>query len=277
MFEAMSLGFMQRALAAGVITAVIAGYYGVFVVQRGMSFIGSGLAHAAFGGVALALLLGGEPLWIAVPFTVIVALLITWVRDRTTLSLDTVIGVFFATAMALGIVFISRIPTYTTDAFTYLFGSVLSVTWTDLWAVLAVGVIAAATLPLWGRWAYATIDREAALADRLPVRLDDYMLSVLIAVTIVVAAKVVGIVLVSAFLVIPAASARLVSRRFLQMTIVSLLLGAGTAVVGLFASYYLDAPSGATIILTQTAAFLVCLLGSAFAGRLAGKRSPDSS
>jgi len=276
MFEAMSLGFMQRALAAGALTALIAGYYGVFVVQRGMSFIGSGLAHAAFGGVALALLLGSEPLWIAVPFTVIVALLITWVRDRTTLSLDAIIGVFFATAMALGIVFISRIPTYTTDAFTYLFGSVLSVTWTDLWAVLAVGVIAAATLPLWGRWAYATIDREAALADRLPVRLDDYILSVLIAVTIVVAAKVVGIVLVSAFLVIPAASARLVSRRFLQMTIVSLILGAGTAVVGLFASYYLDAPSGATIILTQTTAFVVCLIGSAFAARLGVKRCPDS-
>ena len=98
-----------------------------------------------------------------------------------------------------------------------------------------------------------------------------------IAASVVVAAKVVGIVLVSAFLVIPAASARLVSRRFLQMTIVSLLLGAGTAVVGVFASYYLDAPSGATIILTQTAAFLVCLIGSAFAGRLAGKRCPDSS
>ncbi|MCD6283221.1 metal ABC transporter permease [bacterium] len=277
MFEAISLGFMQRALAAGVITAVIAGYYGVFVVQRGMSFIGSGLAHAAFGGVALALLLGGEPLWIAVPFTVIVALLITWVRDRTTLSLDAVIGVFFATAMALGILFISRIPTYTTDAFTYLFGSVLSVTWTDLWAVLAVGVIAAATLLLWGRWAYATIDREAAMADRLPVRLDDYILSVLIAVTIVVAAKVVGIVLVSAFLVIPAASARLVSRRFLGMTVISLVLGAGTAVVGLFASYYFDAPSGATIILTQTAAFLVCLLGHALAGRLAGAPRSNSS
>ena len=276
MLEALSLGFMQRALAAGTLTALIAGYYGVFVVQRGMSFIGSGLAHAAFGGVALALLLGGEPLWIAVPFTVIVALLITWVRDRTTLSLDTVIGVFFATAMALGIVFISRIPTYTTDAFTYLFGSVLSVTWTDLWAVLAVGVIAAATLPLWGRWAYATIDREAALADRLPVRLDDYILSVLIAVTIVVAAKVVGIVLVSAFLVIPAASARLVSQRFLQMTIISLLLGAATAVVGLFVSYYMDAPSGATIILTQTAAFIVCLIGSALAARLAGRSRSNS-
>ena len=275
MLEVLALGFMQRALVAGTLTAVIAGYYGVFVVQRGMSFIGSGLAHAAFGGVALALLLGSEPLWVAVPFTVVVALLITWVRDRTTLSLDAAIGIFFATAMALGIMFISRIPTYTTDAFTYLFGSILSVTRTDLWAVLAVGVLVAATLPLWGRWAYATIDREAALADRLPVQLDDYLLSVLIAVTIVVAAKVVGIVLISAFLVIPAATARLVSRRFFQMTVISVLLGAGTAVAGLFASYYLDAPSGATIILTQTAAFLACLLGRTIARQLTSALRAD--
>ena len=275
MLEVLALGFMQRALVAGTLTAVIAGYYGVFVVQRGMSFIGSGLAHAAFGGVALALLLGSEPLWVAVPFTVVVALLITWVRDRTTLSLDAAIGIFFATAMALGIMFISRIPTYTTDAFTYLFGSILSVTRTDLWAVLAVGVIVAAALPLWGRWAYATIDREAALADRLPVQLDDYLLSVLIAVTIVVAAKVVGIVLISAFLVIPAATARLVSRRFFQMTVISVLLGAGTAVAGLFASYYLDAPSGATIILTQTAAFLACLLGRTIARQLTSALRAD--
>lgn len=277
MLEVLALGFMQRALVAGTLTAVIAGYYGVFVVQRGMSFIGSGLAHAAFGGVALALLLGSEPLWVAVPFTVVVALLITWVRDRTTLSLDAAIGIFFATAMALGIMFISRIPTYTTDAFTYLFGSILSVTRTDLWAVLAVGVIVAAALPLWGRWAYATIDREAALADRLPVQLDDYLLSVLIAVTIVVAAKVVGIVLISAFLVIPAATARLVSRRFFQMTVISVLLGAGTAVAGLFASYYLDAPSGATIILTQTAAFLACLLGRTIARQLISALRADHS
>ncbi len=277
MLELVTLGFMQRALAAGVVTAAVAGYYGVFVVQRGMSFIGSGLAHAAFGGVALALLLGGEPLWIAVPFTVVAALLITWVRDRTELSLDAAIGILFATAMALGIIFISRIPTYTTDAFTYLFGSILSVTWTDLWAVLAVGVIAAATLPLWGRWAYATIDREAARADRLPVRLDDYLLSVLIAVTIVVAAKVVGIVLISAFLVIPAASARLLSRRFLAMTIISVILGAGTAAVGLFASYFMDAPSGATIILAQTSAFIICLAGASLAGRRAAGKCPECS
>lgn len=258
MTEVLALEFMQRALLAGVLTALVAGYLGVFIVQRGMSFIGSGLAHAAFGGVALGLLLHQEPLWVAVPFTVVVALLITWVRDRTSLSADTVIGIFFAASMALGILFISRLPTYAADAFTYLFGSILSVRWVDTAAVGVLALVMLALLPLWGRWAYATVDREAARADRVPVRLDDYILSVLVAVTVVVAAKVVGIVLISAFLVIPAAAARLLSRRFAQMTVLSAALGVLTAAVGLYVSYALDAPSGATIILVQALAFAAC-------------------
>jgi zinc transport system permease protein len=213
------------------------------------------------------LLLQQEPLWTAVPFTVVVAVLITWVRDRTGLAADTVIGIFFALSMALGIVFLSRIPTYSTDAFTYLFGSILAVSTYDLWAAVGIALLAAATLPLWGRWAYATIDHEAALADRLPVKFDDYLLSVLIAVTIVVSAKVIGIVLISAFLVIPAAAARLVSTRFQSMTLTSVLLGGATVLIGLLASYQLDCPSGASIILVQTGVFLICLAVSAIKRR----------
>ncbi len=259
MAELLSLPFLQRALVAGLLTALTAGYYGAFVVQRSLSFLGSGLAHAAFGGVALALLLGSEPLWIAVPFTIVVALAITWVRERTDLGADTVIGIFFALTMALGIIFLSRIPSYTTDAFTVLFGSILAVSWTDVAAAGVVLLVTLATLPLWGRWAYATFDREAALADRLPVRRDDYLLSVLLAVAVVVSAKVVGIVLISAFLVIPAAAARLASRRFRSMTLLSVTLGAASALLGLGASYALDWPSGATIILVQCLAFGLCL------------------
>jgi zinc transport system permease protein len=260
MMDALSYGFMQRALLAGLLTALAASYYGVFVVQRGMSFLGNGLAHAAFGGVALGLLLGGEPLYIAVPFTIFVAVMITWVRDRSRLGADTVIGIFFALSMALGIVFLSMIPTYTTDAFTYLFGSILGVSKFDMWAAVGVALLAAVTIPLWGRWAYATIDREAAMADRLPVKLDDYLLSILIAVTIVVSAKIVGIVLISAFLVIPPAAARLVSRRFMGMTLMSVILGAVTVIVGLMGSFALDLPSGAMIILVQTVVFVICLV-----------------
>lgn len=260
MADVLQFQFMRNALIAGILTAAVSSYYGVFVVQRGMSFLGNGLAHAAFGGVALALLLNREPLWIAIPFTIVVALLITYVRDKTTLASDTVIGIFFALSMALGIVFISKIPTYTTDAFHYLFGSILGVNSVDIWSAFFVLLLAMLTLPLWGRWAYATIDRELALADRVPVRFDNYLLSVLIALTIVVSVKIIGIVLISAFLVIPAASARLVSRRFMGMTLISILLGVLSVIIGLVGSFAMDLPSGATVVLFQTAIFILCFV-----------------
>ena len=259
MFEALTLPFMQRALIAGLMVAFLASYYGVFVVQRGLGFLGNGLAHAAFGGVALGLLLGREPLMIAVPFTVAVSIAIIWVRHRTTLASDTVIGVFFAVSMAAGIIFLSLKQDYSADAFSYLFGSILAITDTDL--KVSAGVVALALLaqPLWGRWAYATFDRELAISDRVPVVLDEYLLGVLLSVTVVVAVKVVGIVLISAFLVIPAAAARLVVRRFATMTWLSILFGVTSAAVGLWGSYQLDLPSGATIVILQALIFLACL------------------
>jgi zinc transport system permease protein len=259
MTDAFAFAFMQRALAAGVLVGLLASYYGVFVVQRGLSFLGSGLAHSAFGGVALGLLLGWAPLWVAVPFTVTAALGMSWVQARTALGADTAVGVVFSVAFALGVVFLSLRREYSADAFTYLFGSILAVTSADLWLTGAVALAALAASPLWGRWAYATFDRELALADRLPVERDDYVLSVLIAVTVVVAVKVVGIMLISAFLVIPAATARLLVRTFHTMTLVSAAVGTTSAMVGLWASYRFDIPSGATIILVQASAFAVAM------------------
>ena len=260
MVEALSFAFIQRALAAGCLVALVSSYYGAFVVQRRLGFLGSGLAHAAFGGVALGLLLNKEPLVVAVPFTVAIALVITAVRGRTKLSSDTVIGIFFSLAMALGIIFMSLRATYSTDAFAYLFGSILAVTNTDVWAAAGTAAAALLTVPLWGRLAYATFDRDAALADRLPVDLDDYILSALIAVTIVIATKVVGIVLLSAFFIIPAASARLIARKFSTMTLLSAVFGIATVVAGMWASYALDLPSGAMIILVEVGVFILALL-----------------
>ena len=263
MLETLSYPFMQRAMVAGLMVAFLASYYGVFVVQRGLSFLGDGLAHSAFGGVALGLLLNREPLMVAVPFTVFVSLAITWVRQRTTLASDTVIGIFFALSMAAGIIFLSLKKDYTADAFSYLFGSILAISGTDLWVTGAVVLLALAIQPLWGRWAYATFDRELAMADRVPVLLDEYLLSMLLAVTIVISVKVVGVVLISAFLVIPAASSRLLARRFATMTWLSILFGVVSTVAGLWGSYWLDVPSGATIVLVQAAVFLTCFLATA--------------
>lgn len=260
MLEVLGYPFMQRALVAGLLVGFLASFYGVFVVQRGMSFLGDGLAHAAFGGVALGLLLSVEPLWVAVPFTLLVAAGIVWVREKTKLGGDTTIGVFFAVSMALGIVFLSMKRQYTSEAFTYLFGSILAVTTTDLWAAVVVVVFALSTSPWWRRWAYATFDRELALADRLSVARDDYLLSISLAVTVVVAVKVVGILLVVSFLVIPAASARLLARRFSTMTALSIAIGMTSAVAGLLGSYLADIPSGPAIILLQAAVFVIAAL-----------------
>ncbi|MCI0512557.1 metal ABC transporter permease, partial [candidate division KSB1 bacterium] len=162
MREILALPFMQRALIAGVLVGFLASYYGVFVVQRGLSFLGSGLAHAAFGGVALGLLLELEPLWIAAPFTIIVAVAIAWVRDRTELGGDTAVGIFFSVSMALGVVFLFLRRQYSSDAFTYLFGSILAVRSKDIWITIGVVILTFLAAPLWRRWAYASFDRELA-------------------------------------------------------------------------------------------------------------------
>lgn len=260
--EILTLPFMQRALVAGVLVGLLASYYGVFVVQRRLSFLGVGLSHAAFGGVALGLLIEINPLWIALPFTVAVALGITWITQRSPVSADTAIGIFFAVSIALGVVLLTFKQSYTADAFAYLFGSILAVRSVDLWIMGGIAALALLTLPLWGRWAYATFDRDLARADGVPVRRDDYILAVLLAVTIVAAVKIVGIILAAAFLVIPAATARLLTSTFRVMTLASMVVGVAAAVGGLGVSYALDIPSGATIILVQAVLFFAAFLGT---------------
>jgi zinc transport system permease protein len=260
MFEILYIEFMQYALIAGVLVGFLSSYYGVFIVQRGLGFLGSGLAHAAFGGVALGILLNQEPLWIAVPFTVLVAVGITWVKDKTKLGGDTTIGIFFSVSMALGVIFIFMKRQYSSDAFNYLFGSILSVTIADIIVPAVLIVITLMLFPFWKRWAYSSFDRELAQADRVPVNFDDYLLSILIAITVVVSIKVVGIVLIAAFLVIPPATSRLISRSFSRMTVFSIVIGIVTALVGLWTSYYLDVPSGATIILLQAILFFLVMI-----------------
>ncbi len=266
MLDLFTLPFMQRALIAGTLVGLLASYYGVFVVQRRMSFLGIGLSHAAFGGVALGLLLSVNPLWVAVPFTVAVALGIMWVSERGDVAGDTAIGIFFAVAVALGIVFLAMKQTYSADAFAYLFGSILAVQQIDLWMAGGLAAVTLLALPMWGRWAYATFDRDLARSDHLTVARDDYVLAVLLALTVVAAVKIVGIILVAAFLVIPPATARLIARTFIGMTITSVGIGVVTAIGGLLASYLLDVPSGATIVLGQALLFFVVLMVSRVQG-----------
>lgn len=176
MLDAFGSVTMQRALGAGVLIGFVASYFGVFVVQRRMAFLGSGLAHAAFGGVALGILASIQPIGIAIPFTVAVAVAIVWVRESTELAEDTAIGVLFAASMALGVVFVSLREGFSTDVQSYLFGSILFLDPSDVWLAAAMACATLVTVPLWGAWAYATFDRNLARTDRLRVAAYDYAL-----------------------------------------------------------------------------------------------------
>lgn len=249
---------MRNALIGGMLVGFVASYFGVFVVQRRMAFLGSGLAHAAFGGIALALFANIEPIYIAIPFTVVFAIAIVWIRENSVLAEDTAIGVAVAVAMALGIVFLQFKDNFA-DAQAYLFGSILYISGPELAMAIAMACVTLATLPLWSAWAYATFDRSLAQTDRLKVRMHDYTLAVALAVAIVVSIKLAGILLISTFLVLPAATARLLSRSFLQMAVVSVLIGTLTPAAGFYLSMIPDWPPSATIIFLQAALFVVAL------------------
>ncbi len=275
--EALTLPFFQRAVMAGIAIAVMSGVLGVFVVQRRLAFLGDGLAHAAFGGMGIGAyvivtsgLIGSSvallqhPLWIALPFSLLAALVIAALRKRTRLSSDTAIGVSFAVSVALGVMFFSLIPpdvNLGVSVLDLLFGSILGVRQGDLLAILIVTALAvAALLGAWGRLSYATFDDELARSDGVRTGALELALFLLAAVVIAVSASVVGIVLMAAYLVIPAAAARLLAPTLARMTLLSVALGVTSTVVGLALSFYLDVPSGATIVLTQAALFVPAAL-----------------
>ncbi|MFA5552863.1 MAG: metal ABC transporter permease [Trueperaceae bacterium] len=264
--------FMQRALLAGCMIAVASGLVGTFVVQRRLSFLGDGLAHAVFGGMGVgafvlvsAGLLGSSrsflhyPMLIALPVAVGTGLLITFVKRRTVLSSDTTIGVFFALAVAVGLFFFTRIPVDTPlgfDVMDLLFGSILAVGAVDLSMVAGVAAVAVLVLTLyWGRLAYATFDEELAQADGVNTARAEYTLVATTAAVVAVSSVVVGIVLMTAYLVIPAAAARLVSLTLLGTTIRAVIIGMSTTAAGLVASFLVDAPSSSMLIMFQAALF----------------------
>jgi zinc transport system permease protein len=265
MLEMLSYPFVQRALLAGIFIGFAASYFGVFIVQRRISYIGSGLAHAAFGGVALGLLIGIEPLITAIPFTLIISALTVYLKENTKISSDSIIGILYSISVAIGIVLLALKEDYTSDAFSYLFGSILTVTEMDIWLSMTLAFMTLLTFKLfWGRWAYATFDRELAKSDKLPVLADDYTLMILTALTVVIAIKIVGIILITAYIVIPASFARQITKRFINMTILAIIMGLFTSISGLIISYYLDLPSGAVIIILQTLLFVLAVIYNKF-------------
>jgi ABC-type Mn2+/Zn2+ transport system permease subunit len=239
-----------------------------FVVLRRMAFIGVGISHAALGGVALGVVLGISPMLAATVFSVGVAWLIGWVSARGQVSEDTTIGVFFPTAMALGVALISLSPTYRQDLMGYLFGSILSVRPMDVWilaglAALSLGVLAV----FFKEFLYLGVDEEAARAAGLPAEALRYLLLTVLAVTIVASMKLVGNVLVSAFLVTPAATGQALARSTRGMLGIAIASALASVVGGLWLSWLWDLPSGASIVLLSAVLFFAAVLLERLRGR----------
>jgi manganese/iron transport system permease protein len=259
--DPLAFSFFVRALIAAAIVGLVCAVVGCYMVLRGLAFMGDALSHAAFPGVVAAYLLR-VPFYLgAAVAAVATALAIGWVTRRGRIRGDTAIGVLFAGMFALGIFLFSRIPNYVGDLFGFLFGEILGIGVSDLAAlsILAVLVLAIVAL-LWKELLYSTFDPLGAAAAGLPVVGLDYLFLGVIALTIVVSLQAVGIVLVVAMLVTPAATAQLLSRSFGRLVATAAVIGIIAPIVGLYASFWLNSASGATIVLVESAVFAVALV-----------------
>ncbi len=273
MWELLTYGFMQRAFLAGTVIGIVCAVIGVYVVLRGMAFIGTGIAHAAFGGVALGFFLGVNPTLSAVVFCVLVGWGIGGVARSGAVREDTAVGIFFAATMALGILIIGLSQGYTMDLFSYLFGSILAVTPTDVWLTLGLGAVVLLTVAVFAKeLLFITFDPEMAQVSGVPAGPLYFLLITLIAVTVVLAIKVVGIVLVSALLVIPAAAAWQLAHRFYTMMALAVVFGVVSTTGGLVLSYMLNTASGATIVLVATGLFFAVTFATAQRNRFFPRR-----
>lgn len=252
--------FMQRALAAAVVAGVVCGALGFFVVLRRLAFIGVGISHAAIGGVALGLILGLDPVWVGGGFALAVALGIAAVGRRSALSRDAVIGVFFSGAMAFGIVVASLRRGAQEQLFGYLFGDILALTPRDLVGLSALGLLVLAALAITFRQQlFVAFDEEIARAYGHPVDALEVLLLLLLAATVVVGVRLVGVLLMEALLVVPAATAALVAPRYRAQLVLSMALAAGSGIAGLALAWQLDVAAGGCIALVAVAAFFATL------------------
>lgn len=261
MLAPLAYQFMQRGMVASVIVGVLCAVVGCYVVLRGMAFLGDALAHAILPGVAIAYLVRGDALIGALVAAVLAALAIGAFSRHGQVKEDTAIGIVFAAALALGVALMSTIKSYSTDLAHVLFGNVLGVGERDLllMAGLAVVVLVVVML-LYKEFLIVSFDPLLAATQQIPVGLLRNLMLVLLALTVVISLQTVGIGLVAAMLVTPAATAYLLVRRLATMMLLSAIIGALSGVIGLYLSYYANIASGAAIVLVCTGFFLLAYL-----------------
>lgn len=274
------LAFLPKALAVAVMSSLVCGIVGCHVVLRGMAFIGDAVAHAVFPGLAVAFVVSGSLVVGGTIAGVVTAILVALFSQNRRLKEDAVIGVFFAAAFALGIVIISQAPGYAGSLQQFLFGSIAGVPTSDLYVVGVTGLIVLTLLfVLHKELVTISLDRESARALGVPVFWLDLLLYVLITLAVVISVQTIGNILVLALLITPAATARLLTDRLGVMMTLSPLIGGLSALVGVYVSWSWDLPTGGTIVLALTTAFLAAWFLAPRQGlltRLRRRRAPSA-
>lgn len=258
----LSLGFMQRALIAGLLVATAAAVVGNFVVLRGMSLLGDSLAHASFGGIALGLFLGVSPFHMAVLAAVAGGIAVYILENRLGLRADTALGMVFAAGLGLGVIVVSTAGGFNVNLLSFLFGSILTVSWMDVVAfslllTLLVGVL----VVLFKEYLFLTFDEEAAEASGLPVDGLNLLFITLTALAVVVSIKIVGVLLVSGLLVVPAAASHRLARSFRQALAIAILIAISSSFSGVFLAYALNWPPGGAILVVSLGLFAAVVAG----------------
>lgn len=261
MFEFLGLFFMQRALVTGSIIAVVGGMIGPFVLYRKMAFMGVGIAHGTFAGIALGILIGISPLPVAIIFAIGLGIFIGFISKTGKISEDVSIGILFSFAMGLGIFLISISPGYHTDIMGYLFGDILAISNYDMYLALIVLIL----VFLWyitrsRQMKYMTFDEEFSKISGVSINIDYYIFMALISLTIVIIVNFVGVILASSIIIAPAAASKLVVKRFSTMIILSMIFGEIAIFSGITFSYDLNIASGPSIVFFITFAFILSLI-----------------
>ena len=264
------LAFLPKALAVAVMSSIVCGVVGTFVVLRGMAFIGDAVAHAVFPGLAVAFVISGNLVLGGTIAGVLTAVLVAVFSQNRRLKEDSIIGIFFVAAFALGIVIISQAPGYAGSLQQFLFGSITGIPDSDLYVVGGTAAIVLLVVFLLHKeFVTVSLDRESARAMGLRVFWLDLVLYILVTLAVVISVQTIGNILVLALLVTPAATARLLTDRLGIMMLLAPIIGGVSALVGLYISWSWDFPTGGTIVLVLTAVFLAAWLLSPRQGVLA--------
>jgi zinc transport system permease protein len=259
-FSFLQYAFIQKALIAGLFVGMVCAILGIFLVLKNMSMIGDGLSHVSFGAVAFALFLGVLPMYVAVPVAIIGAFFILKINQVARVYGDAAIGMVSSVGIAAGVLFSNLAKGFNVDLFSYLFGNILAISRMEVWLAVGLSCLVGITIALlYYDFYVSTFDAEYARVSGVKTGQIDVWLAVLTAVTVVLAIRVVGVMLVSALLIFPAVTALQLARGLKRAIVLAVAITSGAVIAGIFSSFYFNLPSGATIVLYNFLAFLIAV------------------